>query len=439
MLEVHVSRVAVLGNLVHCFGPDLHLNWEEVLRAQRNHRGVDALVVVGLGRGNEVLEAAWNGCPSGVDPAEDVVTHVVDVRHLLLHANGVPIRVTHRVGNHDQLGNVPHVTQLKAAGTQFLVQTVKRFRRRTNLYPVNKAHDLFVLPEHLPQVLPGVIQDLLLLVEEKPDPAPEGEVLLPLGEVEGELLQLAPNSEEAQQIRQGGEDCQGFLANLLLLVLGHVAQGAHVVQAVSQLDDDDSDLLGHGHEELLQVVRLRVGHDARVVRLVVFDRAGRVVVVLVLVQLAHPGLALNDVAHGNTEHGLNVVKARLVGVLDNVVEKSSNNGVHVHTKLAQNAGNRNGMDNKRVAAFPFLPLVRSVSELQCVRRLVQLVLRQVVEIRLEVTPESLEEHARFLRLLRCCGFPPPVEGLVVVEAPQPPASCPAARRPTPSQMATGGC
>jgi hypothetical protein len=67
-----------------------------------------------------------------------------------------------------------------------------------------------------------------------------------------------------------------------LLLRGHVLQGAEVVQAVRQLDDDDAHVLRHGDEHLAEVLGplllpLEVGE---------------------LVELADLGLPLHDAAHG---------------------------------------------------------------------------------------------------------------------------------------------
>ena len=42
------------------------------------------------------------------------------------------------------------------------------------------------------------------------------------------------------------------------LVYGHVLQGAHIMQAVGELDDDDAPILGHRDKHRAQVLRLLV-------------------------------------------------------------------------------------------------------------------------------------------------------------------------------------
>ena len=54
----------------------------------------------------------------------------------------------------------------------------------------------------------------------------------------------------------GAEDFQGFVGDVRCFSSEQVLEGAHVVQAVGQLDQDDADVLGHGHEHLAVVFGL---------------------------------------------------------------------------------------------------------------------------------------------------------------------------------------
>ena len=60
---------AVLCKTVHLRCPDLDLQREELLRAQRQHGGVQRLVAVGLGRGDVVLHGSGYWRPHGVHQA----------------------------------------------------------------------------------------------------------------------------------------------------------------------------------------------------------------------------------------------------------------------------------------------------------------------------------------------------------------------------------
>ncbi len=70
-LVLPVRGDAFLGDAVHLFGADLHF---ELMAAVAHHRGVQRLVAVGAGHGDEVLDAPRNGPPQRVNQSEDGVT-----------------------------------------------------------------------------------------------------------------------------------------------------------------------------------------------------------------------------------------------------------------------------------------------------------------------------------------------------------------------------
>ena len=69
-LVLPVRGNAFLGDAVHLLGADLHF---ELMAAVAHHRGVQRLVAVGAGNGDEVLDAAGHRPPQRVDEAEDRV------------------------------------------------------------------------------------------------------------------------------------------------------------------------------------------------------------------------------------------------------------------------------------------------------------------------------------------------------------------------------
>ena len=70
-LVLPVRGDAFFGDAVHLFGADLHF---ELMAAFADDRGVQRLVAVGAGDGDEVLDAAGNRPPQRVNKAEDGVT-----------------------------------------------------------------------------------------------------------------------------------------------------------------------------------------------------------------------------------------------------------------------------------------------------------------------------------------------------------------------------
>ena len=105
------------------------------------------------------------------------------------------------------------------------------------------------------------------------------------------------------------------LARFFLLFLGlHVLEGAHIVGAVRQLDDDDTDVLGHGQEHLAKVLRLLVFLAA------VPDQPG---------QLGH---AIDKDGDRLAKTLLEFIE-RDDGVLHDIMQDARDDGVHVHPKL----------------------------------------------------------------------------------------------------------
>jgi hypothetical protein len=87
---------------------------------------------------------------------------------------------------------------------------------------------------------------------------------------ERQILQFPLDRVHAQPVGQRGIDLQGVARDANLLVLAQRADGAHVVQPVGQLDDQDADVAAHRDDHLADGLGLR--------RLPVHD----------LVELRHP-------------------------------------------------------------------------------------------------------------------------------------------------------
>ena len=79
---------------------------------------------------------------------------------------------------------------------------------------------------------------------------------LRLEHLEAEVLELPLELPDAQALGQRRVDLGGLAGDALLLLDGQRAQGAHVVQPVGELDEDDADVLRHGQEHLADVLGL---------------------------------------------------------------------------------------------------------------------------------------------------------------------------------------
>ena len=74
-----------------------------------------------------------------------------------------------------------------------------------------------------------------------------------------EVLKLYTNIVHAQALREGGIDFQGFAGDAAAFIGSKYAEGAHVVQAVCQLDQDDANISGHGQGHFLKIFGLLLG------------------------------------------------------------------------------------------------------------------------------------------------------------------------------------
>ena len=68
--------------------------------------------------------------------------------------------------------------------------------------------------------------------------------------LEGAVLQLPLDGVQAQAVGQGRVDLQGLLGLAGGVLRRDVLPGARVVEAVAELDEQDADVLGHGHDHL---------------------------------------------------------------------------------------------------------------------------------------------------------------------------------------------
>ena len=74
--------------------------------------------------------------------------------------------------------------------------------------------------------------------------------------LEGQILKLPLDALHTESVGDGGVNFHRFERLLPLLFGRLVLHGAHVVRAVGQFDENDADVLGHGHEHLAQVLHL---------------------------------------------------------------------------------------------------------------------------------------------------------------------------------------
>mmetsp|Transcript_5506 Transcript_5506/g.9837 ORF Transcript_5506/g.9837 Transcript_5506/m.9837 type:complete len:306 (-) Transcript_5506:234-1151(-) len=219
-----VRRHTLLGDLVHALGAQLELQ----RRAQRAHqRGVQRLVAVVLGVGDVVLEAAGLRLVELVQHAESRVA----LQRLL--------------GQDAKAKNVADLGKAhQALLMHLLVDRVDRLLAALHFHAQaglgEGGADLAL--DARDQIAPVASRLGHGLAQRRV--APGVEIL------EGQVLQLAEGLVQAQPVRDGGVDVEGFAGDAARFVRRHRAHGAHVVQPVRQLHQDDAVVLGHGQEHL---------------------------------------------------------------------------------------------------------------------------------------------------------------------------------------------
>ena len=126
---------------------------------------------------------------------------------------------------------------------------------------------------------------------------------------ECQVLKLPLCPLHTQAVRNGGVDLHRLKRLYALLFLCLIRHGAHIVQAVGDLDKDNTDVLRHRHQHLAQIFHLLV----------------------FLAGVLHTGQlrdTLDDVRNGLSELAGNVV-VRKLRVLDDIMQERRNDGVLV--------------------------------------------------------------------------------------------------------------
>ena len=308
LLVLPVGGDAVLRAAVHPDGPDLHLDG---LAGRTDHRRVQRLVHVELRHRDVVLEPAGQRVPAVVQHAEHAV------------ALGVA------VDEDADADEVVDVGELAAAVDHLLVDRVVVLRPSGHpRVDLGAAQVLLHLGDHLGQELVARGRPL-------GDEADDLVVDLRVHGREGEVLELPLQGVHAQPVGQRRVDLEGLARLALLGLLLDVAQGAHVVQPVGELDDQDPDVLAHRDDHLADGLGLRG------------------VAVLDLVEL---GDAVDEQRDLVAEVGAQLVEG-VRRVLDRVVQQGGHEGRLGHADVRQDRGHRQRVGDVGVAALAGLAAV----------------------------------------------------------------------------------
>ena len=310
LLVLPVGGDPLLGDAVHLPGADLHL---EGMALVADHRGVERLVAVGPRHGDEVLDAAGHRAPEVVEHAEGGVA-VGYGRH------------------HDAQGHeVVDLVEVDALPAQLLVDGVEALD--APLQGRLEARRLELLRDRALDLLDEV-GGLL-----PPPLDPRGQALVGIGVevLEGEVLELVLDLAHPQPARQGRVDVHRLAGDAHPALLGKVLEGAHVVEAVGELDQDDPDVVHHGQQHLPVVLGLPL----------LRGRQG---------DLPDLGDSLHDVQDVGPEILLEPLGIGQ-GVLEHVVEQSHRHAHRVHPHVGEDGRHLQGMHEVRLSGGARLALV----------------------------------------------------------------------------------
>src|SRR5450755_804480 len=214
---------------MHFLGADLHLERNAVRAKERR---MQRLVAVDARYRDVVLEAARHGLEYAVYPADRAVTGI-DVRD-----------------DDAQSVDIHYFIEKRALAPHLLVDAVEML-----LAPLHARRAL--VPQKGGLQLPLDLLQKLLLVAARPLQRPlEHAVALRIQRAKPEILELEFDVVQTQALGDGRIDVDGFARNRAPPRWHHRLDGAHVVRAVRELDEDDAQIAHHREQHLSEALRL---------------------------------------------------------------------------------------------------------------------------------------------------------------------------------------
>ena len=174
---------------------------------------------------------------------------------------------------------------------------------------------------------------------------------------EAQVFKLHLDAVDAEPVGDRRIDVERLTGDAFLLVGRHRAERLHVVQAIRQLDEDDTNVLDHRQHHLAETFCLGLGPAVE----------------LDLVQLAH---AVNDERDVFTELRSDLFE-RCLGVFDDIVQDRGTDGLPVEVHVRQFLGDRDRVSDVWLARFPGLALMGAGTEFVGFENPGDLVVRQV--------------------------------------------------------------
>ena len=124
-----------------------------------------------------------------------------------------------------------------------------------------------------------------------------------------------------------------------------VLHGPHIVQTVSDLDQHHTDILGHGHEHLAQILHLCL------------LRGGEI-------GTGQLGNTFHQLGNRSTELLFNIIVGG-IGILNTVMQQRTQHRIHIQTHLHHDLCHRQGVDDIGRSVLTLLILMLGVGIFDC--------------------------------------------------------------------------
>ena len=306
-----MRRDAVFGDLVHFLGADLQF---DALLAGPDHRGVDRAIVVLLRRRDVILEAAGHDRPGGVDDADRLIAF------------------SHRVHDHAERENIGQLLEADRLALHLAPDRIGALLPALDLAAIPRSASLRVSCCSMSMIRS------LLRSRERQQPLGHDIVGVRIELAERQVLELLAHLLHAHAAGERRIDIERLFRHPPPRLRRHVMQGAHVVQTVGELDEQNAHIVGDGEQQLAQILRLLgfLGDE---------------------VELLQLGQALDQHADLLAEQLVDL-RARRRRILDGVVQERRGDGRVVELQVGQDRGDFERMRKIRVARGALLLAMR---------------------------------------------------------------------------------
>ena len=312
LLVLPVRRYAMLGALVHVERADLDLHR---LATRTDHRRMQGLVQIELRHCDVVFKATRDRIPAPMQRPQDSIA-VLDRLHEDPDRNQVKDLVE-RLPTHDHL----------------LVDRVVALRATTHRPLRTRA------PQILLNLVDDVAQVLLTLRSALGDKAVDLLVNLRIQCLKGQLLKLPLHHVHAEPVSERRVNFEGLLGLLRRRLRRYEAPRPGVVQAVRQLDEEDTDVATHRDKHLAQGLGLCSSP---------------------VVHLVELGDTVHEVGNGFSVLGSQLFEG-VVRILDCVMQQRGDERRRRHTHLCEDGRDSNRMGDIRLARLAHLSAMMFLS------------------------------------------------------------------------------